>query len=335
MRAQFEKLRPGRFFLDEGAEALESWLRGRQWIRPREHLLAVARAGDGNMNCTLRVTLDSRSIIVKQARPWVEKYPTIEAPEERSEVEAAFYQTVAGNPAITDAMPRLLGHAPRDHVLALTDLGVSRDYTDLYAGSLLSTTELSSLCGWLRSLHGLQTSPSELLANRAMRRLNHEHVFALPFRTPNGLDLDAVTPGLGAWGTRMAMDSPLVEAAAYLGQRYLAPGSVLLHGDFYPGSWLRTLRGPHVIDPEFAFQGDPDFDWGVFAGHLLISGHPQAAVDQVLAHGGPLASAFAGVEVLRRLLGVAQLPLKADLPTKAGWVIRARDMVVHGCEGHP
>ena len=47
------------------------------------------------MNCTLRVTTTRRSFILKQARPWVEKYPQIAAPVERARVEAAFYAAVA------------------------------------------------------------------------------------------------------------------------------------------------------------------------------------------------------------------------------------------------
>ena len=42
----------------------------------------------------------------------------------------------------------------------------------------------------------------------------------------------------------------------------------------------------------------------------------------------PLALAFAGVEVIRRLLGVAQLPLSADLATKQAWLATARQFVV-------
>jgi hypothetical protein len=42
----------------------------------------------------------------------------------------------------------------------------------------------------------------------------------------------------------------------------------------------------------------------------------------------PLALASAGTEVIRRLLGVAQLPLRADLATKATWLAAARQFVV-------
>lgn len=52
------------------------------------------RIGDGNMNMTVRARSERSSCILKQARPWVVKYPHIPAPIERARVEAAFYSAV-------------------------------------------------------------------------------------------------------------------------------------------------------------------------------------------------------------------------------------------------
>ena len=68
-------------WLDAGdAAGVARFLRERGWIEPDEVVLEVGRAGDGNMNLTLRVRTGQRSLILKQARPWVEKYPHIAAP---------------------------------------------------------------------------------------------------------------------------------------------------------------------------------------------------------------------------------------------------------------
>ena len=65
-----------------GSVVVSAWLdrarRARSEHRPR---------GEGNMNYTLRVRTNGRSIILKQARPWVEKYPVIDAPDERAVVK--------------------------------------------------------------------------------------------------------------------------------------------------------------------------------------------------------------------------------------------------------
>src|SRR2546421_5684303 len=46
--------------------------------------LSAAPAGEGNMNYTLRIGTSERSFVMKQARPWVEKYPHIAAPWDRA-----------------------------------------------------------------------------------------------------------------------------------------------------------------------------------------------------------------------------------------------------------
>ena len=61
-------------------------------LAPDETIERSERAGDGNMNLVLRVVTNRRSLIVKQSRPWVEKYPQIAAPAERIAAEIRFYQ---------------------------------------------------------------------------------------------------------------------------------------------------------------------------------------------------------------------------------------------------
>ena len=54
------------------------------------------------------------------------------------------------------------------------------------------------------------------------------------------------------------------------GERYLAEGSTLLHGDYYPGSWMTVDDAVFVIDPEFSFKGFPEFDLGVMLSLIHI-----------------------------------------------------------------
>ena len=72
-------------FLDPSdISSLERYAKRRGFISINETLLSATKAGDGNMNLTLRLTTDARSLILKQARPWVEKYPHIPAPDSRA-----------------------------------------------------------------------------------------------------------------------------------------------------------------------------------------------------------------------------------------------------------
>lgn len=332
------------FLLDSGdLPALRSYLI-RRGFPEAEKALSLEKAGEGNMNCVARVRFPSRSVIVKQARPWVEKYPSIAAPVERATSEACFYRCVARNPELAAMMPRLLDFDEESAVLILEDLGSASQVADCYQGApLLARSELMKLARFISLLHRLEISPGERPAfrNLEMRRLNHEHIFDLPLRTDGPLSemLDSITPGLNEAGEFLRRDPAYCKAVEMLGRRYLdREGTSLIHGDLFPGSLLRTDGGElRVIDPEFCFCGDPEFDIGVFFAHLLLSGHEggtaafwlTAALEDT-PHSESLARQYAGVEIMRRILGVAQLPVSLSLNAKRALLERSREFVLTG-----
>lgn len=322
-------------------ERLAAYLRRRGWLDENRRLLGAERAGEGNMNYTLRVRTSGGTFILKQARPWVEKYPQIAAPVERAIVEGRFYQSIAALPRVAGAMPKLLGVDFDSKVLVLEDLGLSGDLTGLYRGDRLSGSALDALADYLSQLHGAFIDAGiadlkETFANRSMRRLNHEHIFRLPFDRDARLDLDAITPGLTDAAERLRSDEQLILAASYLGAIYLDDGPALLHGDFFPGSWLQTEAGMRVIDPEFCFFGPPEFDLGVMIAHLKLSEQPPELIERLLAQYFPavdpdrrLVFNFAGAEIIRRLIGVAQLPLACGLERKSALLELARGWMLN------
>jgi 5-methylthioribose kinase len=92
---KFNSLYPHAFFIDtQLRNNLPDYLRSKGWITSHEKILHMEKPGEGNMNFVYRVTTNARSLIVKQSRPWVEKYPQLEAPIERIDVEALFYQLI-------------------------------------------------------------------------------------------------------------------------------------------------------------------------------------------------------------------------------------------------
>jgi 5-methylthioribose kinase len=304
---------------------IENWLLDHQVIASNEPVISAEKAGEGNMNYTLRVKTTERSLILKQARPYVEKYPTIAAPIERANMEAAFFAATASWNGVGEMLPKLLYFSPDDHLQVIEDLGEGTDFTSFYQRTeALPLSELAKLLAFLKTLHqqSQATPPSVNFQNCSMRELNHFHIFDFPFQTGNGLNLDAIQPGLQALAERSIFQFPFLrEKTLALGQIYLADGNTLLHGDFFPGSWLRTSRGVFVIDPEFCFLGTPAFDLGVCLAHLCFCGMEwRTAVDCLKTHYGDFDATacqdFAAVEILRRFFGVAQLPLDMEIPEK-------------------
>ena len=338
LNQQFSDQHPSTFFLDEHVTPkLTDLLRSLHWLHPDEEIVALQKPGEGNMNVVFRVITDRRTFILKQARPYVQKYPQVAAPIERIGVEAQFYKLISTNETLSNFSPNLIGYDADNFLLALEDLGDGADFTFLYQpGQTLATPALESLMQFLSALHRIQAGPAMATFpdNRAMRLLNHEHIFNFPFRHDTVFDLDTVQPGLQALSLPYKNNETLKSKIAQLGDVYLQPGPVLIHGDYYPGSWLTVSGGTKVIDPEFGFFGRAEFDLGVMLAHLKLAQQGSVVQERALSlYQSPtdfdpaLMRAFIGTEILRRLLGLAQLPVSLSLAQKEALLEEAAGLV--------
>jgi 5-methylthioribose kinase len=321
LRSEFARDHPGFPLLSQDdPDGLREFLADRGWIRADEEIRSCNPAGEGNMNLTLRIETSRHRFVLKQSRPWVEKYDDIPAPWDRCLVERRFYDCVQNIPGVADRMPELLYADADARVLLLEDLSEARDLTSLYRGDSLSDAEIDALADYLQRLHdGTRQLPvlTELV-NREMRSLNHEHIFVVPLESESGLDLESIAPGLSQAARSLQEHAAYREAVRETAERYLADGECLVHADYFPGSWLRTRDGLRVVDAEFAFPGDPEIDVGCALAHLALARQPLEVARELRERyeGGtrsPLdpmwLARYAGVEVMRRLIGVAQLPL--------------------------
>ena len=301
---------------------LQDYLRKHKLITDNETIQKIEVPGAGNMNLALRVITDRQSLIVKQAGPFVQKYRNIPAPIERAQMEAEFYERVRDIAGVAEFMPNHLFLDSENYLQVIEDLGGSSDFTYAYEeGRHLDRESVNALVAFLRTLHS-KTRGSESLENRKMRILNHEHIFILPYLKNGSIDLEAIHPGLSLVAEATIFKSPAIaEAAQGLGDIYLRTNNhALLHGDFFPGSWLDTKNGIRIIDPEFCFTGAPEYDLGVFAAHLILCGWELGEVYEALDIYGKidrrLVMGFMATEILRRLFGVAQLPITYSLEKK-------------------
>ncbi|MEM6380022.1 MAG: phosphotransferase [Bacteroidota bacterium] len=313
-------------FTHQDKSTLSQYLVGKGLIQSIAQIVEIEKVGDSNMNFTVRVKLIDRSFILKQSKPYVEKYPQIPAPENRVSIEGQFYDLVGKSEALSQQMPNILYSDHDQDVLILEDLGELSSYEKLYAREKVEKGEIEKLIDWLRALHLLEFSDKQkqTLENREMRLLNHEHIFDLPLKRENGIDLDQFTPGLQEASEFLKKNELYVNRVKELGELYLKNGHYLLHGDYYPASWLKKEEDLFIIDAEFAFFGVREFDLGVMLGHLILSRQNQSLVQfthQCYSElDESLVNAYAGVEIMRRLIGVAQLPIQVTLDQKKEWL---------------
>ena len=283
---------------------------------------------DSNMNLVLKVCIDDHNWLIKHADPWVRKYPHIAAPVSRTSQEAKFYEAFGSNPKLRHLMPDYIGFNPSDNILALKFVEQSISAMSLYNiknSKGIPNNLLQQAISYLAKLQSITPPQSEDWSNLELRKLNHTHMFEFPFNPDNGMDLNEFCPGLKQLANSFHRDHELKKSCMALGHLYMkARGPALLHGDFYPGSWLIKDSKVIVIDPEFCFLGPVEFDLGILLAHHLIIGgssHELASliegykkqIDSSFFLDQDLCLRFCGAEVLRRLLGAAQLPINWGL----------------------
>ncbi|MDX1942437.1 MAG: phosphotransferase [Saprospiraceae bacterium] len=338
-KTQFAALSGNAIYLEDDIATIEDYLSSQHWLKHKEQVIRLEKPGEGNMNFVRRIITNQRTFILKQARPWVEKYPQIAAPLERISVEMQFYRVIQQDTFLTKYTPQLLYFDTTNYALALEDLGESADYTFLYEkDNALINKDLESLIQFLNHLHHQSFSTEEKKhypSNQVLKTLNHEHIFHFPYLLENGFDLNQIQPGLQETALRYKHDQVLREIILDLGEIYLGSSGTLLHGDYYPGSWLRANDRVYVIDPEFSYFGRAEFDLGVFLAHLKMAQLPESTIQKVKSEyqysanfDEDLSDAFSGVEMLRRIIGLAQLPLDLNLKEKQELLEEARALIL-------
>lgn len=330
------------FILDVNNPAgLQLFLAGNNYLNEGEKLEHLEVAGDGNMNMVLRAITNHRSVVLKQSLPHVHRFPMVKAPRERIITEFEFYQTVRENEAIKKLTPKMYWFDKPNFLLCMEDFGLSQDFMHIYKkGINLEKAEMADMARVVSELHyGFKYASDEVgITNMEMRKLNHTHIFELPLRQNNGFNLDEVVSGLQKATEKFRNDDKLKKYATELGEIYLAnSGTRLLHGDYYPGSWLKTPNGFRIIDPEFCFKGSAEFELGGAMAHLKMAQQPESLLRDLFVYyhfdswfDGSLFSKFAGMEIIRRLLGLAQLPLELDLKERLVLLDEAYELVING-----
>lgn len=306
---------------------LPEYLQQLGWLGSGE-VAVVEKAGDGNINWVRRVRAGGRSVVVKQARPRLERFPEYEAPTERIVCEAQYWEIVRPLDRAGVA-PGVVAFDAAARVLLLEDLGDVPRLDVAIASGIDATTAAERLARFLGAVHAATDGDASLarqFPNDGMRRLHGDHIFVLPFHA-NEFALDPLvrTRAEAIW-----RDGRVREISARAYDRYLASHGALVHGDVQAGNVLLTARGAVLLDAEIAHVGDPAFDLGTLFAHLWLPAVAAAAAraaDAALdaAWRGYVttrpgadarlradATRYAAIEMLRRTIGAAHVAAVAD-----------------------
>lgn len=297
------------------------------FLNKNEFLIKTEIPGEGNMNIVIRLITNQRSFILKQSRSFVVKYPKLSAPLNRIVVEYSFYSQVGAS----SYFPKVLKFDPKNYILFLEDLGTCEDLTSIYQSSIIPKDFINKLIMGLNYIHQQQISKI-YPENKVLRKLNHQHIFILPF-IENDFSLDGVQKGLMEMAKPFKENKILFKKISKAGKIYMEKGDTLLHGDYYPGSWIQLDKRLCIIDPEFSFLGPKEFDLGVMAAHIILTTGQRSFFDLAIKTyqrkiNINLTKIYCGIEIIRRLIGLAQLPIKRTLEQKKNLLNLANDLIL-------
>lgn len=301
--------------------------------------LQVEPAGDGNINFVRRVRADSGlSVIVKHARPTLERFPEYEAPTERLVFEHRFIACIAERaPEEAKRLPTVLHFDAAAPALVIEDLGDAPRLDAVLSGSQApqppempetvvgAMRQLGRLLGsFQRVTRGDAAALDHRFRNGGMRELHGEHIFSLPYER----DAFPLDPDVRRHADQVLARPWLLDTIGALRTQYYERRDALVHADVQAGNVLLCGEQPVLLDAEIAHVGDPAFDLGTALTQLhfqravardpgpaeaalaaLCAGHREGGGDRDLE---ARATRYAGVEMLRRTIGAARVPIAQD-----------------------
>ncbi len=245
----------------------------------------VREVGDGNLNLVFIVTGTQRSIVVKQALPYVrvagEGWP-MSLQRAYFEYHALSEQRrVAGNTVpevyfFDEQMSLFAMEYLHPHIILRKGLiagivypTLAQDIGTFLARTLFHTSDL-----------GMPPVRKKELLSRFARnvdlcQITEDLIFTEPYYNAprnnwNSPELDADVAAL--WH-----DEEMIQVAMTYKWKFMTEAQALLHGDLHSGSVMVTEQETRVIDPEFAFYGPMAFDTGNYIANLFLSYFSQRA----------------------------------------------------------
>lgn len=308
--------------------------------------LHIEEIGDGNLNTVYRVSdaaRPARSLVLKHAPPYIK----ILGPDYPLSTERLTFESRAldvYNRLASGTVPVQYDFDVDAAVIAMEDLRDAHVLRDaLIAGTVV--TEIAEQVGRFMGIAHSQTYVDNIgaataqhyrqqFANATMQSITADYVFTFPFTEH---ETNFWTHGLEPDVQQLKTDTGFLRQTEHLKRIFLTAQQGVTHGDLHTGSVLVQNDTAKVIDAEFAFYGPVGFDLGLYWANYFLSyfSHQdtvsvqsalKTAVVQVwetytaeftMADAGLKsemlgnifrdAVGFAGLEMLRRLIGAAHV----------------------------
>ena len=300
--------------------------------------LVAEEIGDGNLNFVYRVSDaadPSCSLIVKQAPPYI-KILGPAYPLTTQRLTAEFRALEVYHQLAPGAAPAPHYFDAENAVIVMEDLGGYHLLRDALIDGNVNQAIPVQIGQFLGRVHRetraeKATHYRKHFDNPEMQAITADYVFTLPFTEH---ETNFYTAGLAESVAQLKKDEGFLQKARALKAIFLTEHIGVTHGDLHTGSVMVRGDTAKVIDAEFAFYGPVGFDIALFwanyclsyfshAGNAAIQAELRTALVRTwesyatefradgetatLQHIFHTAVGFAGMEVLRRLIGAAHV----------------------------
>ncbi|PNI02146.1 S-methyl-5-thioribose kinase [Vibrio diazotrophicus] len=240
----------------------------------------VSEVGDGNLNLVFIVQGLAKTIVVKQALPYVRA-----AGESwQLSLTRAFFEynvlNIEAEVAGHDLVPQVYFYDQEmaifameylaDHIILRKELiagktfsGLGEDVGLFLAKTLFYTSDLGMDAAEKKAL------VSKFAVNHELCKITEDLIFTEPYYDAERNNWNS--PELDEDVRKVWNDEEMIQVAMRYKYKFMTEAQALLHGDLHSGSIMVTDTDTKVIDPEFGFMGPMAFDIGNYIGNLLMA----------------------------------------------------------------
>ena len=240
--------------------------------------IEVCEIGDGNLNFVYIVKSDKKSIILKQAVPFLrcvgEEYP-LSRIRMSFEIEALKIEKKICH----DLVPEIFYSSHDMSLVVMQNLDnhkilrgemierkifplLSEHISDFLADTLFYTSDF-----YLSSTQKKENVKKFI--NTELCKITEDFIFTHPYEDN---DTNEYNPKLDMKLVKaFRQDADIKVAVANMRYKFMSEAQALLHGDLHSGSIMLNEKETFVIDPEFAFYGPMGFDVGIYIANLAMS----------------------------------------------------------------
>ncbi len=240
--------------------------------------LEIIEIGDGNLNFVYIVKSATKSVILKQAVPYLrcvgEEYP-LSRVRMTFEIEALKTE----KSICPEFVPEIFYSSHEMSVVVMQNL----DKHKILRGEMINRVKFPLLSEHISSfladtlfytsdfyLDSKQKKESvKKSINIELCNMTEDFIFTHPFEDN---DTNSYSPKLDMLHVKSFREDRDVKAGILkMKYKFMTNAQALLHGDLHSGSIMLNQSDTYVIDPEFAFYGPIGFDVGIYLANLIMS----------------------------------------------------------------